>query len=341
MAYELNAEGSNGVNGTTSISNLGGFDFGVLLQLDGSQSDAIVALTAAAGAESAAIVASGNAGVVGIRAEYLPNGTLPPASTLPPFQACGAGVLGISDAAAVALFVPPENDSATDFIGGVKGVSTAAVGVGGVSQNGTGVYATSNSGYGVDAFSTENVAVHAISTKGIGLYAQSGTSPFAPGRVAGSLAGLFVGPVQVAGSFTVFGPKSAAVKVSAGSYRQLFCLEAPESWFEDFGEAQLVSGKAEVKFDPQFASVVKRDHYHVFLSPYGDCNGLYVSGRSPRGFTVREFKKGTSNLRFSYRVAARRKDVPDERMPEVALPPMATVQGRGPRSASVKKASKK
>lgn len=229
MAYELNAEGSNGVNGTTSISNLGGFDFGVLLQLDGSQSDAIVALTAAAGAESAAVVASGNAGVVGIRAEYLPNGTLPPASTLPPFQACGAGVLGISDAAAVALFVPPENDSATDFIAGVKGVSTAAVGVGGVSQNGTGVYATSNSGYGVDAFSTENVAVHAISTKGIGLYAQSGTSPFAPGRVAGSLAGLFVGPVQVAGSFTVFGPKSAAVKVSAGSYRQLFCLEAPES----------------------------------------------------------------------------------------------------------------
>ena len=135
--------------------------------------------------------------------------------------------------------MPPENDSATDFIAGVKGVSTAAVGVGGVSQNGTGVYATSNSGYGVDAFSTENVAVHAISTKGIGLYAQSGTSPFAPGRVAGSLAGLFVGPVQVAGSFTVFGPKSAAVKVSAGSYRQLFCLEAPESWFEDFGEAQL------------------------------------------------------------------------------------------------------
>lgn len=86
---------------------------------------------------------------------------------------------------------------------------------------------------------------------------------------------------------------------------------------------------------------MKRDHYHVFLSPYGDCNGLYVSGRSPRGFTVREFKKGTSNLRFSCRVAARRKDVPDERMPEVALPPMATVQGRGPRSASVKKASKK
>lgn len=221
MAYELNAEGSNGVNGTTSISNLGGFDFGVLLQLDGSQSDAIVALTAAAGAESAAIVASGNAGVVGIRAEHLPNGTLPPASTLPPFQACGAGVLGISDAAAVALFVPPENDSATDFIAGVKGVSTAAVGVGGVSQNETGVYATSNSGYGVDAFSTENVAVHAISTKGIGLYAQSGTSPFAPGRVAGSLAGLFVGPVQVAGHslFLVRSPpRSKFPPVRTGSY---------------------------------------------------------------------------------------------------------------------------
>lgn len=41
MAYALDAEGNNGVNATTRIGNLDGFDFGVLLQLDGSQSDAI------------------------------------------------------------------------------------------------------------------------------------------------------------------------------------------------------------------------------------------------------------------------------------------------------------
>jgi hypothetical protein len=87
--------------------------------------------------------------------------------------------------------------------------------------------------------------------------------------------------------------------------------------------------------------VVRRDQYHVFLSPYGDCNGLYVSGRSSGGFTVREFKKGTSNVRFSYPIAARRKDVPDERMPEVALPEIATVQRPGRPPARVKKASKK
>jgi hypothetical protein len=273
MAYELDAEGSNGVNATTSISNLGEFSFGVLLQLDGSQSDGIVALAASGGPMSAAIVAQGGSGgIVGIIGEPVPpNYTQPLVSTLPPFQDCGSGVLGITDATAVALFVPtPANNPAIDFEAGVKGVSTAAVGVAGVSDSGTGVHATSNSGagvsatsnsgtgvsaastsgYGVDAYSTENTAVHAISTKGMGLYVQSGTSPFAPGRVAGGLAGLFVGPVQIAGSLTVFGNKSAAVKVSGGSYRQLFCLEAPESWFEDFGEAQLVSGKAEVKFDP-------------------------------------------------------------------------------------------
>jgi hypothetical protein len=89
---------------------------------------------------------------------------------------------------------------------------------------------------------------------------------------------------------------------------------------EDFGEAQLIAGKSEIKLDAQFASVVKTRDYHVFLSPYGDCNGLYVSRRTARGFTVRELKKGLGKVRFSYRVVARRKDIEDERMPKVAYP---------------------
>ena len=205
----------------------------------------------------------------------------------------------------------------------MKGVSTSAVGVGGASQSGTAVYATSNSGYGVDVYSAKNVAVHAISTSSIGIYAQTGSDPFSPSgnEVPGFLAGLFMGPVQIAGSLTVFGsPKHAAVRGSDGSYRALYCMESPECWFEDFGEAQLIAGKSEIKLDSQFASVVKTRDYHVFVSPYGDCNGLYVSGRTPRGFTVRELKKGLGKVRFSYRVVARRKDIVEERMPEVAYP---------------------
>jgi hypothetical protein len=325
MAYALDAEGNNGVNATTRVGNLDGFDFGVLLQLDGSQSDALSALAAAGGTEGTAIVArGGGGGVVGIIGELVPpNYTQPPISTIPNFQATGAGVLGITDATAVAVVEKAANNPANNFVAGLKGVSTAAVGVGGVSQSGTAVYATSNSGYGVDAFSAENIAVHAISTKSIGIYAQTGSNPFSTSgnEVPGFLAGLFMGPVQIAGSLTVFGsPKHAAVRVSDGSYRALYCMESPECWFEDFGEAQLIAGKSEIKLDAQFASVVKTRDYHVFLSPYGDCNGLYVSRRTARGFTVRELKKGLGKVRFSYRVVARRKDIEDERMPKVAYP---------------------
>ncbi len=70
-----------------------------------------------------------------------------------------------------------------------------------------------------------------------------------------------VGPVLVAGPFTVFGVKAAGVKDSRGFYRQLFCMERPESCFEDFGEAALVNGK--VKLDLQFASLVRTKGYHA------------------------------------------------------------------------------
>ena len=88
MAYALDAEGNNGVTATTRVGNLDGFDFGVLLQLDGSQSDALSALVAAGGSEGTAIVAQGGGGgIVGIIGELVPpNYTQPPASTIPNFQ---------------------------------------------------------------------------------------------------------------------------------------------------------------------------------------------------------------------------------------------------------------
>ena len=64
-------------------------------------------------------------------------------------------------------------------------------------------------------------------------------------------------------------------------------MEAPESWAEDFGEASLVGGKAEVKIDPDFAAVIHTDEYHVFLTPYGSTSGLRVTARQADRFTVR------------------------------------------------------
>jgi len=134
------------------------------------------------------------------------------------------------------------------------------------------------------------------------------------------LAGLFFGNVRVYGTLdVVYGPKAAVVKSSDGSNRRLYCVESPESWFEDFGETRMVRGRATVRIEPNFGRLV-RGPYHVFLTPYGESAGLFVSRRTGKSFDVREQGGGKSSLRFSYRIVALRKDVDAPRLPRVKLP---------------------
>jgi hypothetical protein len=94
-----------------------------------------------------------------------------------------------------------------------------------------------------------------------------------------------------------------------GTQRVLYCMESPELWFEDFGAAKLKAGGAVVKLDTDFAKVVKLNEYHVFVTPEGDCRSVFVSNKTATGFEVRELQGGTSNVAFSYRIVARRKDI--------------------------------
>jgi hypothetical protein len=197
---------------------------------------------------------------------------------------------------------------------------------------GTGVYGSCDVGYGVAATSPHGVAVHAYSETEIGLYAQAGTSFLGRKGTSGFAAGIFVGPVIVAGPLTVYGTKSAAVPGPDGSYRQLFCMQSPESWFEDFGDGQLVNGEAKIAIEVEFRSLVETKGYHVFLTPYGDCNGLYVTARTAAGFTVREQQNGRGNTSFCFRIVARRKDIPTQRLPTldapIERPPVKTTPSR-------------
>jgi hypothetical protein len=52
----------------------------------------------------------------------------------------------------------------------------------------------------------------------------------------------------------------------------------------------------------------------VFLTPNGDCKGLYVSQKSPTSFVVRELGGGTSNIVFDYRIMAKRKGYEQTRL---------------------------
>jgi hypothetical protein len=103
--------------------------------------------------------------------------------------------------------------------------------------------------------------------------------------------------------------KNAMVAFPDGSQRVLHCMESPEHWFEDFGTAKLKNGRAVVALDADFAKVIKRGDYRVFVTPEGDCRGLYIRNKSAARFEVRELGGGKSNVAFCYRIVGRRKDI--------------------------------
>jgi hypothetical protein len=190
---------------------------------------------------------------------------------------------------------------------------------------GGGVEATVTGGAGVRGFASGGLQSGGVGVAGVSEGVGGGTGDiFGPVGVFGACkngnAGLFLGPVVVAGDFTVLGAKNAAVPQPDGTHRLLHCMESPECWFEDFGEAKLIDGEAKVRLDEGFASVVKLDMYHVFLTPHGDSHGLYVSHRSESQFEVREQRGGKSNVSFSYRIAAKRRDIEGERLARITLP---------------------
>jgi hypothetical protein len=206
---------------------------------------------------------------------------------------------------------------------GVMGSSVEVIGVWGNTAKGIAVVGTTDFGAGLptDQITDQGIGVIGLTNSGVGVagMATSGTGVF--GSSATGLAGHFKGPVTIEGDLTIVGgAKSAAVPHPDGSHRQLYCIESPESWFEDFGEARLVDGKAEVRLEPGFAALIKLKNYQVFLTPYGDCKGMFVTKRAATGFRVTEQQGGSSNVRFAYRVVAKRKDVVARRLAIVTVP---------------------
>jgi len=54
--------------------------------------------------------------------------------------------------------------------------------------------------------------------------------------------------------------------------------------------------------------------YHVFLTPNGDCRGLYVKQKTAASFEVHELGGGTSSVSLDYRIVALRKNFENIRM---------------------------
>ena len=222
-----------------------------------------------------------------------------------------AGVVGTSNRVGVYGYCgtpDPESGAAGNAVEGHSVSGTGALGVAGaqgpvptVVGNIAGVVGSSDQHTGIIGTSTNAVGVVGYSETQMGVYAETGATG------TGSYAGYFKGNLFVSGRIDA-GVKDAIVPFPDGTHRLLHCMESPEHWFEDFGAAKLKRGRAVVKLDANFAKVIKRGDYKVFVTPEGDCRGLYVR-KSAASFEVRELGGGTSNVAFSYRIVGRRKDI--------------------------------
>lgn len=127
-----------------------------------------------------------------------------------------------------------------------------------------------------------------------------------------------VGNTSISGNLSVTGTKSSVATLSDGRRVLLYAIESPQNWFEDFGTAQLGDGEAWVSLEGVFAETVNTDaNYHVFLTPNGNCRGLYIAEKRPDGFLVREIGGGRSTVSFDYRIVAPRRGFESVRLVEL------------------------
>jgi hypothetical protein len=248
----------------------------------------------------------------------------------------GSGVLGARNGSSLAGVLGVNGSSGI----GVMGQSISGNGVVGEipassSANGIAIFAANNSTYSGPGPGTGGFGIYGSSARGHGLVGATSTAGGAAivgatNGVAGAYAAAFYGPVIIGGDFLVSGAKSAVVPYTDGTHRQVYCVESPESWFEDFGTGSLCDGAAEVTIDPVFAAVSNVSDYHVFLTGYDHDHVLHVTKRTPTGFRV-EANAALATLQgrklsdvtgsFSWRVVAKRKDIVGERLAKVTLLP--------------------
>jgi hypothetical protein len=145
---------------------------------------------------------------------------------------------------------------------------------------------------------------------------------------AGDLVFDAVGPsfggecsIDVTGNLFCTGTLAIATKAADNHRVGVFGVQSPENWIEDFGSASLSGGFATITLDPGFVETVdsSKADYHVFLTPAGECEGLYVAGRTATSFQVRELRRGSSNVQFDYRIVAHRKGLETARLPELNM----------------------
>jgi hypothetical protein len=267
----------------------------------------------------------------------------------------GLAVIGVTSVPGVSA-VTGSNNVTSGESNGVYGSTASSAGAGVFGLNsaseGPGVYGQSDHGVGVYAqYSTtsltgsssagkvgvwgdgggQDTGVQGTSDEGNGAYFANNSASATPTlnvwafAAGGDIAYFFNASttdscvIDANGLITCSGPMAAVVSTDSGGRRvSLYAVQSPENWFEDFGSGTLSNGAATIRLDPAFAQTVNTGTgYHVFLTPNGDCKGLYVAGKTASGFEVRELGGGVSSASFDYRIVAKRSGYENVRLTDV------------------------
>ena len=126
------------------------------------------------------------------------------------------------------------------------------------------------------------------------------------------------GNMVIAGTLTQNGSPLIAHRSQNGWGVGTYSAQETQATVEDVGESQITSGEGYVRLDPHFAALLdSRMSYLVFLTPQGDCRGLYATEKSLGGFYVRELQGGRSTITFDYRIVAKPTDSTGDRLPVI------------------------
>lgn len=196
---------------------------------------------------------------------------------------------------------------------------TTGVGVMGGGTNITTI-TTTGQGEGVagngSIFGTTGYATIALSNNRWGGYFDYITSTNGFAYIGGRTGGIDYGILSS-------GTKSTMVKDFNDNNRIMYCTEAPEVLFQDFGTGQLVNGHARIELDEILVKniyVSDEKPLKVFIQLEGDCKGVFVSNKSKNGFDVTELAGGNSNVKFTWQIVANRADEGDSNYSSARFP---------------------
>jgi hypothetical protein len=127
---------------------------------------------------------------------------------------------------------------------------------------------------------------------------------------------------ETAGDVVAAGTQASVAKTADHGQRLLYAVEGTGVWVEDVGTATLVEGELTVAYDPIFAQTVNlQQDYQVFVTALSDQPVLlYVSAKTPTGFTVRgvTLDGKPASCSFDYRIVAQRLGYEGTRLQENA-----------------------